>query len=106
MRQRPAGIDNIRRRSSGIVEAPTFGIPAVNLGSRQADRVRGDNVIDAPFEPGACLAAVRAALAPEFVKRIAGSANPYGDGRSSERIVDILMSTPRDSKLLVKRLAY
>ena len=92
--------------SSGLVEAPTFGIPAVNLGTRQTDRVRGGNVIDAPFELDACLAALRAALAPEFAKRIAASVNPYGDGRSSERIVNVLMNTPRDSTLLVKRLAY
>jgi GDP/UDP-N,N'-diacetylbacillosamine 2-epimerase (hydrolysing) len=92
--------------SSGLVEAPTFGVPAVNLGTRQADRVRGDNVIDAPFELDACVAALRAALAPELAKRLSTSPNPYGDGRSSERILNILMNTPRDSKLLVKRLAY
>jgi GDP/UDP-N,N'-diacetylbacillosamine 2-epimerase (hydrolysing) len=92
--------------SSGLMEAPTFGIPAVNLGTRQADRVRGDNVIDAPFELDACLAAIRAALAPGFATRIDTTTNPYGDGHSAERIVNILMNTPRDSRLLVKRLAY
>lgn len=96
----------IGNSSSGLVEAPTFGVPAVNLGRRQADRVRGENVIDAPFELDACLAAINTALTPDFSKRIAGCANPYGDGRSAERILDVLATTPVDSRLLVKRLAY
>ncbi|MEO7083887.1 MAG: UDP-N-acetylglucosamine 2-epimerase [Gemmatimonadaceae bacterium] len=96
----------IGNSSSGLVEAPTFGIPVVNLGSRQADRVRGANVIDAPFEAGACAKALNAALEPDFAARIAGCKNPYGDGRSAQRILNVLMNTPLDSALLVKRLAY
>ncbi len=92
--------------SSGILEAPTFQIPAVNLGRRQADRVQGINVINAPFELEHCLQAIKCAISPEFRATLSRCTNPYGDGRSSERILDILSSMSVDSHLLVKKLAY
>jgi GDP/UDP-N,N'-diacetylbacillosamine 2-epimerase (hydrolysing) len=90
--------------SSGLLEAPTFGVPAVNLGRRQAGRLRGVNVIDAPFEVDAIEAAIRRACSAEFRAVAAGAPNPYGDGRSSERILDVLERTPRDARLLAKEL--
>lgn len=92
--------------SSGILEAPTFRIPAVNLGRRQADRVQGINVINAPFEPEPCLSAIRLAVSEDFRVTLSECTNPYGDGRSSERILDILSSMSVDSNLLIKKLAY
>jgi GDP/UDP-N,N'-diacetylbacillosamine 2-epimerase (hydrolysing) len=90
--------------SSGLIEAPTFAIPAVNLGRRQASRLRGENVIDTEFEHGAIRGAIDLALSPKFRARLRDAGNPYGDGHSSERIIDILMKTPRDDRLLIKRL--
>lgn len=92
--------------SSGLLEAPTFGTPAVNIGRRQADRVQGANVINAPFQTEAIEQAIRQALSPEFKAAIANSGNPYGDGRSAERIVEILEQTRIDDRLLVKKLTY
>lgn len=90
--------------SSGLIEAPTFAIPAVNLGRRQASRLRGENVIDTEFERGAIRAAIDLALSSKFRARLRNAGNPYGDGHSSERIIDILMKTPRDDRLLIKKL--
>jgi GDP/UDP-N,N'-diacetylbacillosamine 2-epimerase (hydrolysing) len=92
--------------SSEILEAPTFKIPAVNLGRRQADRVHGTNVIDAPFDPELICDAIRQALSSEFRNSLRDCANPYGDGRSAERILDILACTPKDERLLIKKLTY
>jgi GDP/UDP-N,N'-diacetylbacillosamine 2-epimerase (hydrolysing) len=92
--------------SSGLLEAPTFEVPAVNLGRRQESRLRGANVIDAPFESDRIAAAIERALSPAFRKSLKGSGNPYGDGRSSERILDILQATTRDDRLLIKNLTY
>ena len=50
--------------SSGLIEAPTFAIPAVNLGRRQASRLRGENVIDTDFEHGAIRPSDRAGAEP------------------------------------------
>lgn len=90
--------------SSGLLEAPTFGTPAVNLGRRQADRVRGANVIDAPFEDAAIRAAITQALSPQFRETLVDCVNPYGDGLSSERILDVLAKTRIDDKLIIKQL--
>lgn len=92
--------------SSGLLEAPSFGVPAVNFGRRQAQRVRGANVIDCPFEADRMVEAITRALSPEFRASLAGMVNPYGDGRSAERILNILEATACDDRLLVKQLTY
>jgi GDP/UDP-N,N'-diacetylbacillosamine 2-epimerase (hydrolysing) len=93
--------------SSGLLEAPTFKIPAVNLGRRQNQRLQGKNVINAPFETGEIVGAIRQALSAEFKAELAKNCtNPYGDGRSSERILDLLANTEINEKLLVKSLTY
>jgi GDP/UDP-N,N'-diacetylbacillosamine 2-epimerase (hydrolysing) len=88
--------------SSGLIEAPLLGIPAVNVGRRQEGRTRGDNVIDARPDAGAITAAIRRATSEEFRIGLSRS-SPYGDERAAERIVDLLLTTPRDDRLLAKR---
>ncbi len=92
--------------SAGLLEAPTYKVAAVNLGRRQADRVQGTNVINASFEPDRIEDVVNEALSPAFQERLRDCVNPYGDGRSSERILRILQETPIDERLLVKKLVY
>ncbi len=93
--------------SSGLLEAPTFKIPAVNIGRRQNMRFRGINVIDVPFDEKKVVEAIRKAMSREFHEYMNEHCkNPYGDGHSSERILDLLMNTKVDEKLLVKRLTY
>jgi UDP-hydrolysing UDP-N-acetyl-D-glucosamine 2-epimerase len=75
--------------SSALIEAPVFGVPAVNVGPRQEGRIRGPNVIDVPPDPLAVTAALRKALDPGFRGTLA-NISPYGDGRSAGRIVDVL----------------
>ena len=93
--------------SSGLLEAPTFKVPAVNIGRRQNLRFRGINVIDVPFELDKVTAAIEKAVSEEFRAYLDRECvNPYGDGHSSERILDLLVNTPVDQKLLVKQLTY
>lgn len=89
--------------SSGIIEAASFGLPVVNVGDRQAGRVRGRNVIDAAAGRGEVAAALRRALDPAFRASLAGMENPYGDGRAAERIVARVTEVPLDRRLIVKR---
>lgn len=91
--------------SSGLLEAPSFRLPAVNIGRRQEGRMRGDNVIDVDHDTDEITAAVKKALDSEFRDRLSGE-NPYGDGRASERIVRVLAETPIDEALLYKRLTF
>ena len=92
--------------SSGLLEAPTFGIPAVNIGRRQANRIQGINVINANFVVPECIQAIEKAISPEFRAAMKDCVNPYGDGRSSKRVLDILNKTAVDDKLLIKNLVY
>jgi GDP/UDP-N,N'-diacetylbacillosamine 2-epimerase (hydrolysing) len=81
--------------SSGIHEAPTFQVPVVNIGSRQQGRERAANVIDVPNKEAAITKGVKKAL---YDKRFRASlkkvSNPYGDGRSADRIVKVLKTIP------------
>ncbi len=92
--------------SSGIMEAPTFGTPAVNIGRRQHGRPQAANVINVGYSRQQILNAIREATTPEFVARAKSSGNPYGDGRASERIVKILREVEITPKLLNKEMAY
>ena len=93
--------------SSGLLEAPTFKIPCVNIGRRQNMRFRGVNVIDVEFETEKIIDAINKAKSDEFRTFLnAECDNPYGDGHSSEKILDILLNTKIDEKWLVKKLTY
>jgi len=86
----------IGNSSSGIMEAASFALPAVNVGLRQQGRERARNVIDAPAETAAILRALRQALDPEFRKTLRGMENPYGDGTAAETIARVLTTVPLD----------
>jgi len=93
--------------SSGLIEAPAFDLPAVNVGSRQRDRARGSNVIDVAYDRRAIADAIRQATSAAFRESLRATDSPYvGDGRVSERIVEILRTIPLDEKLLRKQIAY
>lgn len=89
--------------SSGIMEAPSLALPTVNIGIRQRGRERAANVIDAPADAAAIVAAAERAASPRFRASLAGMANPYGDGRAGERIAQILAEAPPAATLLDKR---
>ena len=79
--------------SSGVIEAPIAGVACVNVGERQAGRLRPPGVIDAPLAPKAITAALRRALSPAFRAETAQVPPPFGDGRAAERIVAVLETT-------------
>jgi UDP-hydrolysing UDP-N-acetyl-D-glucosamine 2-epimerase len=89
--------------SSGLIEAPSFGLPAVNIGSRQAGRLRGANVIDVEPERDDILRGIDSALTPGLRARLRAMANPYGDGRASSRIVEVLRQLELTPRLVRKR---
>jgi len=76
--------------SSGLLEAPSFGKPTVNVGDRQHGRQKAESVIDCRPTRAAIGAAIRRACAPEFQHRCASVRNPYGDGGASQRVTDVL----------------
>ncbi len=92
--------------SSGILEAPTFKLAAVNIGSREKGRLQGKNVINAPHKSSEIQKAIKKALSKKFQSSLRTCVNPYGDGKSAKRIVDIIANTPRTEKLVVKNITY
>lgn len=89
--------------SSGIIEAPSFGLPVVNIGNRQKGRIQARNVINCGYEPNDIYEAVLNALDPAFKHSLRGLSNPYGDGNAAERIVRRLAGVELNEALLVKR---
>jgi UDP-N-acetylglucosamine 2-epimerase (non-hydrolysing)/GDP/UDP-N,N'-diacetylbacillosamine 2-epimerase (hydrolysing) len=79
--------------SSGIHESSTFGIPAVNIGTRQQDRERAKNVIDTSYKKSEINSGIKKALFDqEFREYVKNIKNPYGTGNSSKKIVTLLKS--------------
>jgi UDP-hydrolysing UDP-N-acetyl-D-glucosamine 2-epimerase len=84
--------------SSGLYEAPSFGVATVDIGERQRGRLAAASVLHcAPERNAICEAIVRA-----MALDCSGVVNPYGDGCSAKRIVDLLCSMPPAPELLSK----
>jgi UDP-N-acetylglucosamine 2-epimerase (non-hydrolysing)/GDP/UDP-N,N'-diacetylbacillosamine 2-epimerase (hydrolysing) len=91
--------------SSGIMETPSFALPTVNIGIRQQSRERARNILDAPANAEAILAAVAMARSDVFRNALQGMTNPYGDGTAAEKIIGVLTNVPLGVSLLLKRAA-
>ncbi|QGM45242.1 UDP-N-acetylglucosamine 2-epimerase [Methylocystis heyeri] len=89
--------------SSGIIEAATFRLPVVNIGTRQAGRIEPRNVVTTPTRRDAIAEAWGTALSSQFRAALDGMENPYGDGLSSARIADILVAAPLSRELIRKK---
>ena len=93
--------------SSGIVEAPSFALPFVNIGNRQEGRERGKNVIDVKHNKQEIVKAVERALTDkEFLAEVKKCQSPYGDGKASQRIAEILSKVEITPQLLQKKISY
>jgi GDP/UDP-N,N'-diacetylbacillosamine 2-epimerase (hydrolysing) len=93
--------------SSGILEAPSFRVPVVNIGNRQRGRPQAGNILNCDYETGSIAAAIGRALTDaDFRRRCAAAVNPYGDGCSSRRICEILRDISLDRRLLDKECTY
>jgi UDP-hydrolysing UDP-N-acetyl-D-glucosamine 2-epimerase len=89
--------------SSGLIEAPSLCVPVVNIGERQAGRIRAANVIDCADNRAAIGAAIATAISPDFRESLHDIVNPYGSGHAAEIIVRTLAATPIDDRLMRKR---
>lgn len=89
--------------SSGIHEAPTFGLPTVNIGSRQQFRERGENIIDVENKESDIILAIKKALFDrEFIEKAKKGWNPYDQGDTAKHVVKILetMEMPSIQKVI------
>ena len=92
--------------SSGIVEAPLFRLPCVNIGTRQLGRIQAANVVNVGYDAEEIGRAIRKALSERFRRELRGLKNPYGDGHTGPRVARILAKLQPTAGLLQKRLGY
>lgn len=84
--------------SSGLYEAPSLKTPTVNIGDRQKGRLQASSVINCQPSAEGITEAIHTALTLDCTRTV----NPYGDGNSARRIVDLLRNF-RDFKLLLQK---
>ena len=93
--------------SCGILEASSFKLPVINIGSRQRGRLQPNNVVNTSNLSIQIQKKIRFVLNnKKFKDKIRKCKNPYGDGKSSDRIVNILKNIRIDNKLLDKINTY
>ncbi len=93
--------------SSGIIEAPSFKIPVLNIGKRQQGRTRSINIIDVEPKKSEILKAVDYALKnKDFRNKLKTCKNKFGDGKSAEKIVKVLKEIKLNEELIQKQITY
>ena len=89
--------------SSGIIEAASFELPVINIGSRQQGRVRNSNVIDVDYDRASIIEGVEKAIDTDFRSKLHGLHNFYDADGASDKIIEVLKRMRLDNKLLMKR---
>lgn len=89
----------IGNSSSGIIEAPAFGVPTVNIGFRQRGRLAADSILHCATDRESIRQAIDRAVSPDFLELCHRVVSPYGQGNASRQIVRVIEkfgeSTPK-----------
>ena len=73
--------------SAGVREAPYYGIPTIDIGSRQTNRASGPSIINTSYDKDAIIAAFAKAQT-----LLCTPVNPFGNGDSAQRFVQLIQS--------------
>jgi len=93
--------------SSGILEAPSIGLPTINIGLRQRGRIHGNNVIFVDNDQQQIENAIKKAISDlDFISKVKNSSNPYGDGKTASRVVEVLANLELGETLIYKNITY
>lgn len=88
----------IGNSSSGIVEAPSMGIPTINIGSRQKGRMMAESVISCSPVQKEIETSMKKALSPDFQAKSKHVISPFGDGSTSKQIVEVILDYLKTNK--------
>jgi len=88
--------------SSGIIEAPSFGIGTINIGKRQDGRIRASSIIDCDTSEEDITRAFAKLYSPAFQEQLKNVVNPYGTGGAAEKILSVLKEVDMND-LIIKR---
>ena len=92
--------------SSGLIEAPSFGVPTINIGHRQKGRLQAESVINCEPTTKEISKAITLALNKEFMDKTHQTINPYGDGNTSEKIVDVIKDFILNDTIMLRKEFY
>lgn len=96
----------IGNSSSGLVEAPSFYVPTINIGNRQKGRLQPESVINCSSTTNEIEEAISLALSEEFAKKVRNVVNPYGDGNTSDKLVEVIRKYLLVEKIDLKKKFY
>ena len=91
----------IGNSSSGIIEAPTFKIPTINIGDRQKGRIEAESIISCDCNKDEIIKAIKKGLSKEFRNKIKNITNPNGNQNPSVEIISKLKQI-KTEKILEK----
>jgi len=94
----------IGNSSSGIVEAPSFKIPTINIGDRQKGRVRAESVVDCEPSAASIKAAINEGISPKIQGVLKDTENPYEKAGTACEIVSAIAAC--DPTGLLKKKFY
>lgn len=80
----------IGNSSSGIIEAPIFKTPTINIGDRQKGRLMSETIINTNYEVKNIINAVRLGLSKDFRILIKKAKPKYLSNNTSDKIVDVI----------------
>ena len=93
----------IGNSSSGIIESSSFKLPVINIGTRQLGREKASNVVDVDYDVDEILNALDFIKSNDYQNILKNCKNPYGDGKSGEKICKILTDIDLNTDLLNKK---
>jgi UDP-N-acetylglucosamine 2-epimerase (non-hydrolysing)/GDP/UDP-N,N'-diacetylbacillosamine 2-epimerase (hydrolysing) len=96
----------IGNSSGGIIEAPYMNVPFINVGLRQEGREKAENTYSCDGKIEEIQRALEVIESKEFRKRMAADTFRFGDGRASERILEVLREIDLTPQLFRKRITY
>lgn len=89
--------------SSGIIEAPVFHIPTVNIGDRQRGRLQCNSIINCKEDTESIIAAIRIAMSDDFHVICQNVVSPYGDGHAGSKIAKEIYDAVISGKIDLKK---
>lgn len=92
--------------SSGIIEAPAFQVPTINIGDRQRGRLQSESIINCGEDFKDIVSAIKKAVSPEFGEITRRAVSPYGDGHAAEQIAAKIIEVIRTGEIDLKKKFY
>ena len=98
----------IGNSSMGLLEAPFYKMPVINVGDRQKGRLNAGNVDFVGYDKNEIIKALNKAVFNEdYRSEIRELENPFGDGSAHEKIIEVIKSIDLDDKSwLIKKKVF